>query len=353
MTPRRLVIAVGLLAAAAYMILIPSVDALLQSFGEQPTSYVVEDLSVFEVLRIRSAKLAVFAIFAYAGACVGSFLNVVAASAPKGESIVLRSSACPHCQTPIRRIDNLPIFGYLILGGRCRDCQAVISIRYLMVELTGLAIFGSLFLFELVTGAANVPESQNYLYTGIVWIILYTKWPVVGLYAFHCLLLCSLLLLALMEIDELRAPRWLIMVLVIFFAGLAWAIPGLLPVSMDHQTPLQWPDALPDWTRQIASSVVGGVTGLLLGQVLSRVRIPAHQSSSLLTAMLLIGFALGWQASTTIAVFWFVVVTAMRLTRPVRISTRWLTSTTLLFVITWLHQPAWNWLATNLALPGP
>ncbi|MEO9595206.1 hypothetical protein, partial [Rhodopirellula bahusiensis] len=52
-----------------------------------------------------------------------------------------------------------------------------VAIRYLIVELIAAGIFASLFLVELVTGAANVPGFQHYAYTGILWIILYTKWP--------------------------------------------------------------------------------------------------------------------------------------------------------------------------------
>ncbi len=42
-----------------------------------------------------------------------------------------------------------------------------------MVEVIGAAIFGSLFLFELITGAANVPGFREYAYKGVVWIVLY------------------------------------------------------------------------------------------------------------------------------------------------------------------------------------
>ena len=72
---------------------------------------------------------------------------------------------------PIRRRDNFPIISFLLLGGRCRECRVPIPIRYLGVELVAALIFASLFLYELVTGAANVPGFRPYLYTGIVWII--------------------------------------------------------------------------------------------------------------------------------------------------------------------------------------
>jgi len=192
-----------------YVVIVPSVDSFLEQFRERPNSYTIEELTMYEQLRIRTAKFAVFAVVAYFGACVGSFLNVVAASAPRGESITLNSSSCPQCQMPIRRIDNLPIVSYLNLGGRCRSCGVGIPIRYLAVEIVAMTIFAALFLSELVTGAANVPGFAQYQYAGIVWIILYTKWLVVGIYFYHCALLSCLLMLALMEADRLRCPRWM------------------------------------------------------------------------------------------------------------------------------------------------
>ena len=82
-------------AVTTYMVVIPSVDSYLEQFRERPENYVVEDLSSLEVLRVRSAKLTVFVVFAYAGACIGSFLNVVAASAPRGERIALTFVCLP------------------------------------------------------------------------------------------------------------------------------------------------------------------------------------------------------------------------------------------------------------------
>jgi leader peptidase (prepilin peptidase)/N-methyltransferase len=73
------------------------------------------------------------------GAAVGSFLNVVIARVPAGESVVSPGSRCPRCGTPIRWWDNLPVVSWLVLRGRCRRCGAPISPRYLAVELLGAA----------------------------------------------------------------------------------------------------------------------------------------------------------------------------------------------------------------------
>jgi leader peptidase (prepilin peptidase)/N-methyltransferase len=81
------------------------------------------------------------ATFAFlGGACVGSFLNVVAWRVPMGRSIVWPGSACPECGAAIAWYDNLPILSYLALGRRCRNCLTPISPRYAIVELATAAI---------------------------------------------------------------------------------------------------------------------------------------------------------------------------------------------------------------------
>ena len=75
------------------------------------------------------------------GALVGSFLNVVILRLPdENASIVLPSSHCPHCQTPLHWYDNIPVLSFLFLAGRCRSCKAKISWQYPLVE-TAMALF--------------------------------------------------------------------------------------------------------------------------------------------------------------------------------------------------------------------
>jgi leader peptidase (prepilin peptidase) / N-methyltransferase len=73
------------------------------------------------------------------GLCVGSFLNVVIARVPAGQSIVRPRSRCPKCGYTLTWYDNIPLVSWLMLRGRCRGCAAPISVRYPLVELaTGL-----------------------------------------------------------------------------------------------------------------------------------------------------------------------------------------------------------------------
>lgn len=75
------------------------------------------------------------------GLAVGSFANVVIYRVPRGESIVSPPSACPGCHTPITPHDNIPVLSWLLLRGRCRSCQAPISARYPLVELSCAGLF--------------------------------------------------------------------------------------------------------------------------------------------------------------------------------------------------------------------
>jgi len=74
------------------------------------------------------------AVFVF-GAIVGSFLNVCIVRLPKDESIVNPPSHCPACKTRVPFYDNIPLFSYINLQGKCRFCDAKISARYFVVEL--------------------------------------------------------------------------------------------------------------------------------------------------------------------------------------------------------------------------
>src|SRR6266571_662836 len=73
------------------------------------------------------------------GIIVGSFLNVCITRIPEEISIVSPGSRCPKCETPIKPYDNVPVFGWLWLRGKCRACGLPISPMYPLIELaTGL-----------------------------------------------------------------------------------------------------------------------------------------------------------------------------------------------------------------------
>jgi leader peptidase (prepilin peptidase)/N-methyltransferase len=76
------------------------------------------------------------------GLAVGSFLNVCIHRIPRRASIVSPGSSCPHCGYVLRWYDNIPVVSYaLLLGGRCRQCKASISIRYPIIEVITMIVF--------------------------------------------------------------------------------------------------------------------------------------------------------------------------------------------------------------------
>lgn|SRR6185437_12045637 len=86
-----------------------------------------------------------------AGLTFGSFLNVCIVRLPAHQSIVTPASHCVHCDAPIGAGDNIPVIGWLMLRGHCRNCKANISSRYPLVELGTAALFAACVLH---TGAA-------------------------------------------------------------------------------------------------------------------------------------------------------------------------------------------------------
>ena len=80
-----------------------------------------------------------FLIFSL-GACLGSFANVCIYRLPKNKQIVSGRSFCPKCKKKINWYDNLPLISFIFLNGKCRNCNKVIPVRYLIVELiTGIS----------------------------------------------------------------------------------------------------------------------------------------------------------------------------------------------------------------------
>jgi len=97
------------------------------------------------------------------GLLIGSFLNVVVYRVPAKQSIVSPPSACPNCGTPIRRRDNIPVLSWLILRGKCRDCQTPISRRYPLIELATGVFFAAVttwFVFGWFPTATVVSTGQ-------------------------------------------------------------------------------------------------------------------------------------------------------------------------------------------------
>lgn len=84
-------------------------------------------------------------IWGIIGAAFGSFINVCADRLPAGKSLLGPPSHCDACQKKLSALELVPVFSYIFLGGRCRNCRAKIPLRVLLVE-AGCGLFTA-FLF--------------------------------------------------------------------------------------------------------------------------------------------------------------------------------------------------------------
>jgi leader peptidase (prepilin peptidase) / N-methyltransferase len=252
------------------------------------------------------------------GAVVGSFLNVVIYRLPARMSIVRPGSHCPLCSHAIRWYDNIPVLGWIVLGGRCRDCRAPISMRYPLVE----ALTGAVFLLVGAWGAhSDVPGKGESLAQ--------------TLRACHLVLLCTLLATAMIQYDGKRPP-WRLFAPALLVATIAAAVwPALRPVPVWH------PAGGPPFG--IMEGLLGLAAGGLLGWGASLVDRRSGTSRPALLSTACIGLFLGWQAVAVIAaaaailhlVFHWATRQVPALQRvPL---TAWLTLGTLVWILVWAN----------------
>lgn len=183
-------------------------------------------------MEILSALPAIAITFAL-GASIGSFLNVVVYRVPAGLSILRPPSRCPYCLTKLKAYENVPVFGWLWLRGRCGHCGHPISIRYPLVE----GATGCLFLLVLATvGTVGTPVE------------------VLGYWAFFSWLLA----LSLIDADTMTLPNGLTqsgLVLGLFFQIVKGGFDGNFPGSING----------------LMSGIIGAVVGLWLFELISLV----------------------------------------------------------------------------------
>ncbi|MFN0055424.1 MAG: prepilin peptidase [Planctomycetales bacterium] len=146
------------------------------------------------------------------GSVIGSLLNVCIYRLPRQEgfwlalrSLVYPPSHCPRCQRRIPFYDNIPIFGWLFLRGRCRGCQGKISARYPLVELLTAALFVLVYWMEIPdwwTGATTTCLYHQYGPTSLtaaggVSPLVWLHWR----YALHMLLIVGLIIATCIDLD--------------------------------------------------------------------------------------------------------------------------------------------------------
>jgi leader peptidase (prepilin peptidase)/N-methyltransferase len=123
------------------------------------------------------------------GLAFGSFLNVCLSRWPEGESIVRPRSHCRSCGRTLAWWENVPLISWIALRGRCRGCNARISLRYLVVELA----VGALWAYEFwrstfLLGGSGAISGSNQPLTAYIYLesslgVMILCWALVGLAA--------------------------------------------------------------------------------------------------------------------------------------------------------------------------
>ena len=145
------------------------------------------------------------------GLVIGSFLNVVIYRLPRNKSIILPRSSCVNCKNKLEVFDLIPFFSWLILKGRCRFCEDLISIRYPLIEV----LCSVLFVLCLFASPSSFDLGNRYL-------VFISGW----------LLVSFLIPLSFIDIDFLWLPRSL--TLSAIFCGLTL---NLISVIYSYEPP--------------------------------------------------------------------------------------------------------------------
>ncbi len=90
--------------------------------------------------------LFVFFIFLL-GLIFGSFISALTYRLPRGIPFVFERSFCPICKKTISWYDNIPLFSFIALGGKCRNCKKRISWRYPFIEFSTAVGFVLVYIF--------------------------------------------------------------------------------------------------------------------------------------------------------------------------------------------------------------
>ena len=116
-------------------------------------------------------------IFLY-GLLIGSFLNVVIYRVPEKQNIVTIRSHCMSCGYELKWYDLVPLFSYLVLGGKCRKCKERISVQYPLIEVLN----------------------------GALYVIVFAKWGLSVDSLLYCLLFSALIALSVIDFRTYEIP---------------------------------------------------------------------------------------------------------------------------------------------------
>jgi len=210
-SPLLVLLTVMLIAGVIAVVLQPVIEYRQAMVAERSTGEVSVfterglELTLLESIQERAMIALVLSWIFFLGGAIGSFLNVVVWRMPRGVSVAAGGSKCPFCRTPIHSLDNIPIFGWVKLRGRCRACRLPISPRYPTVELLLAVAFLTLGIFELLLSGVNLPGPIRSEISGLGALI--GDWGRHAIFAHHACLLTLLLGAGLIIYDGQRIPK--------------------------------------------------------------------------------------------------------------------------------------------------
>jgi leader peptidase (prepilin peptidase)/N-methyltransferase len=196
----------------------------------------------------------------------GSFANVCiyrwppTDEFPNGRSVVRPGSHCSACKAPIRWYDNVPLLSYLWLRGRCRDCHAAFSARYLIVETLTAVLFGVAWWFTLGPGGMF-----DALDVRAMWFVVDAAFVFVMVVIFF------------IDLDTMLILDNLTYVSAILFYAVTFALPGY-----------RW------WDGLVGAAVGYGVPWLI-GELWFRLRKIEGMGLGDATMLMVVGALLGWK----------------------------------------------------------
>lgn len=208
------------------------------------------------------------------GTIIGSFLNVVIHRVPNEESVVFPNSACPKCKNAIKAYDNIPVFSWLLLGGKCRNCKNPISPRYPAVEFL----------------------------TGLLFLLVYWQIGFTGFLPVALIFVAVMISLVFIDAEHMILPNVITYPLLVFAVAVRLAFPlfyGSYYFSDMKIYPLTAFGDMPAWALSLIGALLGGLLGggslWLVGEVWKRLRGVEAMGMGDVKMMFGVGALLGWQ----------------------------------------------------------
>jgi leader peptidase (prepilin peptidase) / N-methyltransferase len=236
-------------------------------------------LASFEALTGLPEFLA-YLFFFILGACIGSFLNVVIYRVPNEKSL-FTPSACPNCKTSIKFYHNIPIVGWLMLGGKCSNCKELISMRYPAIELL----------------------------TALVFCLVYWQIGLTVLLPVALAFVAAMLALVFIDAEHMILPNVITYPMFVIALIVRIVFPLIFPDYVFSDTrfaPIAHLESYPAWVVSLAGALFGALIGggslWLIGVIWKALRGVDAMGFGDVKLLFGIGALLGWRL-TTLTIF--------------------------------------------------